>query len=171
MKKIMFGVICALILTCGLSVAIAVDLTSHEFSNFKMDVPGNSNFNESTHMNGKDVLENAVANNGGSISFDELDSNPAYCHPEWRDDVNNFTVEYIDCSEDSLSSYSNAMKQLYADSSFKEDSGNIHIYDMSKVNGEGTFSVCRENDGKGIVIISGKDLDLLKQMGESITFK
>ena len=170
MNKILIGVICALIVICGLGVAVGADLTSHDFKTFKMDVPSNSNFNESTYINGGDVLERAVANNGGSISVEEVESNPSYSHPYWTDDVNKISVHYIDCNADSLSSHSEAMKQMYAKSSFKEDSGNLHIYDMSEVNGDGSYSVCRDDNGRSIVIISGKDLDLLKQMGESITF-
>ena len=169
MKKIAITILCAMMITCGLTAVFAADVTNHDFKTFKMDVPNNAAFNESTHINGGDVLENAVADNGGSISWNELDSNPKYSHPEWRDDANNLTVEYIDCNEDSLSSHSNAMKEIYANSTLKENSGNLHIYDMSQVNGEGSYSVCRE-DGKHIVIISGNDLELLKQMGESITF-
>lgn len=170
MKKFTIGILYALMITCGLSVVFAADLTSHDFSTFKMDVPSNATFTEDTSYNGKDSLESAVANNGGSISFEQLDSDPANTHPIWTDNVNDITIQYINCSEDALSSHSHAMKQMYVNSSFKEDSGNLHIYDMSKVNGEGSYSVCMENDGKSIVIISGKDLDLIKQMGETITF-
>lgn len=170
MNKSILSILCLLIITCSLSMVVAADLTSHDFNTFKMDVPSNASFTESTGLNGKDSLESAVASNGGSISFEELDSDPANNHPEWSDSSNSLSIQYIDCQEDGLSSYSNAMKQMYVNSSFKEDSGNLHIYDMIQVSGEGSYSVCRENDGKSIVIITGDDLELLKSMGESITF-
>ena len=170
MNKIVICILCTLMLTCGLAMVFAADLTSHDFSTFKMDVPANATFNEDTAFNGRDSLQSAVANNGGSIAVSDLESNPANVHPEWTDEANDITVQYINCSEDALSSHSNAMQQMYANSSFKENSGNLHIYDMSRVNGDGSYSVCRENDGKSIVIISGKDLDLIKKMGETITF-
>ena len=170
MNNKILGILCVFMIVCGLSVVAAADLTGHDFTLFKMDVPNDANISEDTAFNGKDVLEDAIRSNGGSIPVSELESDPANTHPEWTDDVNDISIQFIDCQEDKLSDHANAMKQMYANSTFKEDSGNLHIYDMSKVNGEGSYSVCVENDGKGIVVITGDDLDLLKQMGESVEF-
>lgn len=170
MNSKIIGILCVFMIVCGLSVVAAADLTGHDFTLFKMDVPNDANISEDTAFNGKDVIEDAVRSNGGSIPVSELESDPANTHPEWTDDVNDISIQFIDCQEDKLSDHANAMKQMYANSTFKEDSGNLHIYDMSKVNGEGSYSVCVENDGKSIVVITGDDLDLLKQMGESVKF-
>ncbi len=170
MNKKFVNILCVLMIICGLSVVAAADLTNHDFATFKMDVPNDANITEDTGFNGKDVIEDAVRSNGGSIPVSDLEADPASTHPVWNDDVNDISIEFINCEEDKLSDHATAMKQMYANSTFKEDSGNLHIYDMSKVNGEGSYSVCVENDGKSIVIISGEDLDLLKQMGESVKF-
>ena len=170
MNKKIINILCVLMIICGLSVVAAADLTSHDFTTFKMDVPDDANITEDIGFNGQDVLEEAIRSNGGSIPVSELESDPAVTHPVWDDDVNDITIELINCEEDKLSDHANAMKQMYANSTFKEDSGNLHVYDMSKVSGEGSYSVCVENDGKSIVVITGDDLDLLKQMGESVKF-
>jgi hypothetical protein len=170
MNKKLLSILCVLMLLCGLSVVAAADLTNHDFTTFKMDIPNDANLTEETGFNGKDVIENAVRSNGGSIPVSDLESDPANTHPVWTDNVNNISIQFINCEEDKLSNHANAMKQMYANSTFKEDSGNLHIYDMSKVSGEGSYGVCVENNGKSVVVITGDDLDLLKKMGESVKF-
>lgn len=163
--------ICLLILTCGLTCVYSAAMVNHDFGTFTMDVPDDLSLNESTGYNGRDALENAVASHGGSISFDELDSDVSSTHPKWADSSKNIEIHYIDCNEDKLSNHQTAMNQMYINSTFKEDSDNLHVYDMSKVNNRESYAVCKENNGKSIVIIHGDNQEELIKMANTIQFK
>jgi hypothetical protein len=119
-------------------------------------------------------LEDAVAQNGGTISFEELDENPKYNHPIWEDENSTISIEYIDYKEDKIKDADDAVTQNYANASFMDESNDIRNYNMSEVysyNDGDTFAVTKENGDKGVVIIIGQDKDLITQMAESIKFK
>lgn len=150
------------------------ELVNQDFGDFTMDVPSDLILNESTALNGKDVLENAVAENGGTISFDELDSNPKYNHPIWEDENSTITIEYIDCKEDQISDADEGVIQNYADAVFMDEADGISTYNMSDVYSgisNETFAVAKENPGNSVIIIIGQDKDLITEMANSIEFK
>jgi hypothetical protein len=145
-------------------------LINKDFDDFSMDVPGDLEFNKTDTLNGGRVLEDAVYDNGGFISFDDLYANPKYVHDCWEDENSTITIELFDLKEDGFKSLDDAVSENLANSSLIDDNNDIKTYNMSDSYGE-SFAVAKENDGKSVVIISGEDKDLITDMISTLEFK
>ena len=145
------------------------DMDNHDFGNFTMDVPSDTDLTEMIWFNHKDAMEKATKENDGVIpvTMDEFKGDVKDVHPSWSGD--DFTVDYVDCKEDEMESHSVMMSQLYKDSSFVEDSGDLHVYNLNLDDEE--YGVCKCNGGKEIVLVVGSDLEFIKKMASSVEFK
>ena len=178
-KKVLIISIAMLVLFSSLSMASAglfdfgsdePDLITTDFDGFSMDVPSDLELNESDSLNGGHVLEDAVYDNGGTISFDELYSNPKYVHKSWDDE--NFTVSVIliDFKEDGYENTEDAVNENFANASLIDENDDFKTYNISCAY-ENTFAVAKENSGESVVIVSGEDRDLITDMISSLEFR
>lgn len=145
------------------------ELSEQDFGNFSMNVPADSTFKEHSAMNrydggADDNAENFMFNDG-----------PEGSHPAWSD--GNISIDYFDYEEDGFSDYQevlsaqvNTISEICVPENEQTD-GDLHIF-TSHANDRDLYVVCKESDN-GLVILTdtNMNLNLLKEMGNSIKFK
>jgi len=178
-KKILIYSIGMMILISSLGIVSAglfdfgsggSELASYDFDDFSMDVPADLELNKTDSLNGGDVLENAVANNGGTISFDELYSNPNYVHSIWQDENGTISVELIDLKEDGYDDGEDAVLENFVNSTLIDEQDDIKTFNVSGAYND-RFAVSKENGKDSVVVVTGQDRDLITEMISTVKFK
>jgi hypothetical protein len=144
-------------------------MVNKEFDGFSMDIPSDLELNESDSLNGGRVLENAVYDNGGTISFDELYSNPKYVHKSWDDENSTVSVILIDFKEDGYKNTEDAVKENFVNATLLDKNDDFKIYNTTD-GSKGSFTAAKEKGDKSVVIVSGDDRDLITDMISSLKF-
>ena len=132
----------------------AADLENHDFKGyFSMKIPKNTHFekeDDSSHENGLDMVYLSYMNENLVIIY--MDT-PVY--------TENSSVFF----------YQTFFESTFPDldKCYETQEGNLTILEPKKINDE-HFPMVGVSSGSEIVIIMGKDLDLIKEMGESVDF-
>lgn len=149
------------------------NMTEHDFGNFTMKVPKNATFDDNVQLNGEDAISKLAELEGGSVSVEYNDSkwaNPKYkdyFHPQWDDESNKISIQYIDCNEDDIT-MDNAVEASYIDYEESDSKDDCKEYYSSTAN---NYIVIKNNQDKSIVLVSYEDKDILWKMVDSIKFK
>jgi len=145
------------------------ELSEQDFENFTMKVPVDSTFKESSSMNRYDGDDSENAMNFLS------DDSPEGSHPSWSD--GNISIHYFDYKDDGFSDYRevlsaqiNSIAEICIPENERQE-GDLHIF-TAHPNDHDVYVVCKESNNKLIVLTdTNMNLDLLKEMGNSVKFK
>lgn len=173
MNKKIFA-IAILILMCGMLSVSAATLEEEDFGNFTLDVPSNADFEEHIVIPAGTVFTLS----GGSLSssLNEISSDPEKTHTMWEDESLKLSIEYIIFSEDNYTDCDDAMSKLFNGSDKTSDADGLNVYKLPKTN-DYKYAVTKVSDGflfspgDEMVIVSGNDLDELKEIASSAKFK
>ncbi|MBE6502204.1 MAG: hypothetical protein E7Z79_07150 [Methanobrevibacter thaueri] len=133
----------------------ATDLETHEFGDyFSMKIPKNVHFEKDkniSHENGMDTIFLEYMSEDLDISY-----------------INNPIVT----ENSSEFFYQSLFESIYPelDECYEYQEGNLTILMPKKIN-DMHFPMVGTSSGNEIVIIMGKDIDMIKEMGKSVDFK
>lgn len=133
----------------------AVELENHNFKDyFSMKIPKDVTFEkqeDSSHENGLDTLMLSYMNDDLIIIYMDIPF------------LSENSSEFI---------YQSMFESIYPDldECYESQEGNLTILEPKKID-EMHYPIVATSSGSELVIISGKDLDLIKEMGESADFK
>ena len=163
-----------LILFCAMLTVSAATLTEEDFGNFTMDTPSNADFEKYTVIPAGTVF--TLTGGNFSSSINEVASDPEKTHPQWKDESLDLCIDYVIFSEDNYTDAHNAMSKLFNGSEETSEADGLHVFELpSKFTYD--YAVCKVSDGflftsgDEMVIVSGNDLDELKEMASSVNFK
>ena len=173
MSKKIFA-IAILILICGMLSVSAATLEEEDFGNFTLDVPSNADFEKHIVIPAGTVFTLS----GGSLSssLNEISNDPEKTHTMWEDESLELSIEYIIFSEDNYTDCDDAMSKLFNGSDKTSDADGLNVYKLAKTN-DYKYAVTKVSDGflfspgDEMVIVSGNDLDELKEIASSAKFK
>ena len=173
MNKKIFA-IAILILMCGMLSVSAATLEEEDFGNFTLDVPSNADFEKHIVIPAGTVFTLS----GGSLSssLNEISNDPEKTHTMWEDESLELSIEYIIFSEDNYTDCDDAMSKLFNGSDKTSDADGLNVYKLAKTN-DYKYAVTKVSDGflfspgDEMVIVSGNDLDELKEIASSAKFK
>lgn len=173
MNKKIFA-IAILILMCGMLSVSAATLEEEDFGNFTLDVPSNADFEKHIVIPAGTVFTLS----GGSLSssLNEISSDPEKTHTMWEDESLKLSIEHIIFSEDNYTDCDDAMSKLFNGSDKTSDADGLNVYKLAKTN-DYKYAVTKVSDGflfspgDEMVIVSGNDLDELKEIASSAKFK
>lgn len=173
MNKKIFA-IAILILMCGMLSVSAATLEEEDFGNFTLDVPSNADFEKHIVIPAGTVFTLS----GGSLSssLNEISSDSEKTHTMWEDESLKLSIEYIIFSEDNYTDCDDAMSKLFNGSDKTSDADGLNVYKLAKTN-DYKYAVTKVSDGflfspgDEMVIVSGNDLDELKEIASSAKFK
>lgn len=132
----------------------AGDLENHDFKGyFSMKIPKNTHFekeDDSSHENGLDMVYLSYMNENLVIIY--MDT-PVY--------TENSSVFF----------YQTFFESTFPDldKCYESQEGNLTILEPKKID-DAHYPMVGTSSGSEIVIIAGKDLDMIKEMGESVDF-
>ena len=163
-----------LILMCGMLSVSAATLEEEDFGNFTLDVPSNADFEKHIVIPAGTVFTLS----GGSLSssLNEISSDPEKTHTMWEDENLELSIEHIIFSEDNYTDCDDAMSKLFNGSDKTSDADGLNVYKLAKTN-DYKYAVTKVSDGflfspgDEMVIVSGNDLDELKEIASSAKFK
>ena len=132
----------------------AADLEDHNFKGyFSMKIPKNVHFekqDDSSEEDGLKIVSLAyLSDDLGIVYFDT---------PIYTENSSEFCYQTV---------FESTFPDL--DECYETQEGNLTILEPKKINNE-HFPMVGVSSGSEIVIIMGKDLDLIKEMGESVDF-
>jgi len=133
----------------------AVELENHNFKDyFSMKIPKDVTFEkqeDSSHENGLDTLMLSYMNDDLIIIYMDIPF------------LSENSSEFI---------YQSMFESIYPDldECYESQEGNLTILEPKKID-EMHYPIVATSSGSELVIVSGKDLDLIKEMGESADFK
>ena len=173
MNKKIFA-IAILILICGMLSVSAATLEEEDFGNFTLDVPSNADFEKHIVIPAGTVFTLS----GGSLSssLNEISNDPEKTHTMWEDESLELSIEHIIFSEDNYTDCDDAMSKLFNGSDKTSDADGLNVYKLAKTN-DYKYAVTKVSDGflfspgDEMVIVSGNDLDELKEIASSAKFK
>jgi hypothetical protein len=173
MNKKIFA-IAILILMCGMLSVSAATLEEEDFGNFTLDVPSNADFEKHIVIPAGTVFTLS----GGSLSssLNEISNDPEKTHTMWEDESLELSIEHIIFSEDNYTDCDDAMSKLFNGSDKTSDADGLNVYKLAKTN-DYKYAVTKVSDGflfspgDEMVIVSGNDLDELKEIASSAKFK
>ena len=146
------------------------ELADYDFDDFSMEVPADLEFNKTDSLNGGDVLEKAVADNGGTISFEELYASPEYVHSLWEDENSTISILLIDFKEDGYDDGEDAVRENFVNATLIDENNDVKTFNISDAY-DNTFAVSKENGKDSVVIVTGQDRDMITEMISSLEFK
>ena len=172
MNKKIFA-ISILILICGMLTVSAATLEEEDFGNFTLDVPSNADFEKRTVIPGGTVF--TISGGSLSDSINEIASDPEKTHTMWLDEGLKLSIEHIIFSEDNYTDGDNAMEKLYNGSTKTSDSDGLNVYELPSSE-KYDYAVTQVAEGflfsgDDMIIVSGNDLDELKEIAGSVNFK
>jgi hypothetical protein len=173
MNKKIFAIV-ILILMCGMLSVSAATLEEEDFGNFTLDVPSNADFEKHIVIPAGTVFTLS----GGSLSssLNEISNDPEKTHTMWEDESLELSIEHIIFSEDNYTDCDDAMSKLFNGSDKTSDADGLNVYKLAKTN-DYKYAVTKVSDGflfspgDEMVIVSGNDLDELKEIASSAKFK
>ena len=159
---------------CGMLSVSAATLEEEDFGNFTLDVPSNADFEKHIVIPAGTVFTLS----GGSLSssLNEISSDSEKTHTMWEDESLKLSIEYIIFSEDNYTDCDDAMSKLFNGSDKTSDADGLNVYKLAKTN-DYKYAVTKVSDGflfspgDKMVIVSGNDLDELKEIASSAKFK
>ena len=173
MNKKIFA-IAILILMCGMLPVSAATLEEEDFGNFTLDVPSNADFEEHIIIPAGTVF--TLSGESLSSSLNEISNDPEKTHTMWEDESLELSIEHIIFSEDNYTDCDDAMSKLFNGSDKTSDADGLNVYKLAKTN-DYKYAVTKVSDGflfspgDEMVIVSGNDLDELKEIASSAKFK
>ncbi|MCQ2960964.1 MAG: hypothetical protein MJ235_01295 [archaeon] len=173
MNKKIFA-IAILILMCGMLSVSAATLEEEDFGNFTLDVPGNADFEKHIVIPAGTVF--TLSDGSLSSSLNEISNDPEKTHTMWEDESLELSIEHIIFSEDNYTDCDDAMSKLFNGSDKTSDADGLNVYKLAKTN-DYKYAVTKVSDGflfspgDEMVIVSGNDLDELKEIASSAKFK
>lgn len=173
MNKKIFS-IAILILMCGMLTVSAATLEEEDFGNFTLNVPSNADFEKNTIIPGGTVF--TISGGSLSDSINEIASDPEKTHTMWIDESLELSIEHIIFSEDNYTDGDNAMEKLFNGSTKTSDADGLNVYELPSSE-KYDYAVTKVSDGflftsgDDMIIVSGNDLDELKEIAGSVKFK
>ena len=155
-KKIILG-LCLVVAVMSIGTVCAESMVSHDFDDFKMDVPKDSNFQKVPLNNTDDA--------------DILNMN----EKAYLDEGNMIIVESVDTSlisKNQISLFTHYVFNLVnpdLNQAYEHQDGNLRVMEPAS-NSDQYFSVVCINSGNKSVVLAGLDVNTLKDMANTIDF-